>query len=665
MQKSLFSILLPVLLLVWGFPQAWAAGETLNQPAFKLEQQINLEGRTLKVFQEGPNYLVTHADGRFVRDAKLGEAAVLSALVKRKWCQPAELAEFERFNGTINRFLKVEAAAQVALFLRGGAAQALVDVSVAYLTGDASQMGKEFALKQLKSASKKALKDAVLNLAKNPGAYLRAMAAKMLKDCGEELKKTAGLCGSLKSRVIKPAELSNLDARARRAYAKLVPAMGLMQALRPKADLASQLKDVLGDMTQRLKEKLPGFSAALDSGQPDIYEKLGGAIDQIYQSYRPYMDYRRALASYAAKAKQGRIQLVNEAEEKFRLGLAFAEGHEYLAQGAGQDGNPDAIGQALAGAVAGGAGAILDGQGYGPIKVGVSTRRQVEKQFGDGFKTSRSRHIYRMIYEKLGMEFWYRPQDSKGLITNVKFFAPFKGATRRGISIGQHSMAQVIKAYGPPHFYTFSNEMNWYNEYPGIVFVIKADPKLKKYPLNREVHDQKRIQSIRVSRVDRWDIYLRKGYLKGWSKSGGSHAGTRRFGQNHKVSGNYGSAGYKVTAGGRKVYFSVRIMQFDNPDLAQRYGVEYLNELRQRKRKKKNYLGGISLLSQPGGHAEGYRLKCGKKSYRCCMETILDRYVIEVNTHCMDNAHSPDWVLQRYQELLRFLDSRIRFNEEQ
>ena len=409
--------------------------------------------------------------------------------------------------------MAVEAAAQAALTARGAATQALVDMSVTYLTADPSRLTRDMVLRQLKSSAKGALKDSLVKMAQNPDAYLMLLAAKILNSASRDLGVLAGNCRIYRSAAIPVEELKLFDDLARKNYTRVVPAQGLMQALRPGADVWSQLKDVLGDMNERLKEKVPGLDTALDQGEQAIYTRIGGALDQIYQRYKPYRDYQNELKAYESKAEQGRRQMADWARLKFQTAQAFGQGYQYLNRDdlPGQTtANPSAAPkqapkETLEAKAGGGpqAGDILDGQGYGPIRVGISSHKDVEKFLGSGFRESRTRYICRMIYQKEGLIFLSKPRDPKNIITGIEFRAPFAGATRRGIRIGRSCMGDVVKAYGPSHYYSVSKEWKFWNEYPGIVFEIDAVRSGKKYPMSVPLHLKQPIVAVKVRPIEK------------------------------------------------------------------------------------------------------------------------------------------------------------------
>ena len=671
--RTSIMILLSAALLLAGAAQSAGQAKSLHEPGFKPMLRVKVQNTALRVHSDGPNYLVTYPDGRLVADPALGRPAILAALIHRHWCNPTETAAFEKYKRQIKDFLKVEAAAQAVLAVRGAATQALVDMSLTYLTADPTRLTRDMVMRQLKSSAKGALQDSLTQIAKNPDAYLRLMAAKILSDASRDLGVMAGNCRIYRSAAIPVEELKRFDDQARRTYTRVVPAQGLMQALRPGADVLSQLKDVLGDVNSRLKEKVPGLNSVLSQGGEAVYSRIGGALDQIYQRYKPYRDYRTGLKAYESKAEKGRKQMADWAGQKFQTALTFGKGYQYLnrndlpgGQASAAQSGEDQSGRTAAGIGAAGgleAGGILDGKGYGSIKVGVSSQKDVQRILGSDFKDSRTRYIHRMIYEKKGIVFMSKPRDKRGVIIETEFRAPFAGVTRRGVKIGRSTMGDVVKAYGPADYYSVSKEWKFWNQYPGIVFEIDAVRTVKKYPMDVPLHLKQPIVAVRVRPIRRDDLFPRKGRLTGWKPSGRWSSGGHRFddgGQRFKapVSGT----GFEASAGGETASFSVRIMQFENAAQADRLAPVYLKDEIARIKKRKNYLGALDLSGLLGRHSFGYRMKCAKRTVTE-MFTVLDRYCIRMYEGCRSSPGNPAWAKSRYGELLKFMDAQIRFND--
>ncbi|MBW1712591.1 MAG: hypothetical protein JRJ59_05555 [Deltaproteobacteria bacterium] len=306
--------------LGWGPPAPAQAAQQLPE-GFRLAHRLAIEGQVLNLHDGGGVYLVTYSDGRLVRDRRLADKAAYGTMIMRHWFSPLEMEEFSRYQKKIDDFLNLEAAAQAALFFRGAASQALVDVGVAYLTGDPSQFTGQATRRLVKEAAKTAVKDTLQSMAADPDGFLRAVAIKALKQARADLGELAAAGRYLSEGVIDYQRLERLDKLARRTYTTIVPAMDLMHALRPGADAASQLKDVAGDMLARLKDKVPGDFDALDEmRKQNFYLRLGDKLDQLYQHYTPYRKYIQARKLFQQKALRGDKARRALARDKVKFG---------------------------------------------------------------------------------------------------------------------------------------------------------------------------------------------------------------------------------------------------------------------------------------------------------------------------------------------------------
>ena len=316
-----------------GTAQAQSQGEigteTYFDPGFDLRNQVLVQDETLCVYGRAVKgkacMIVTDEYGNIVRDRRLSESAgSASMLYYRHTSDPA--LEFNRKQQkNIVEFLQWEAAAQVALFFRDSASRALVDVGVIYMTGDTSQLTKAVA----KNIVRSALRDTVEDMIKNPDNFLRAVAVKLCKEARDELKAIESIALSMRDREkVDYEELELLEARAREAYSKIVPAMGLITALRPGADVTSQIKDVLGTMKDRLQNQIPGDFELLTEGKTKtMYESLGNLVNEVYQHYKPYKTYLEEKGRYETMISEGYSRELSLIQEKLDNGLELVEGY--------------------------------------------------------------------------------------------------------------------------------------------------------------------------------------------------------------------------------------------------------------------------------------------------------------------------------------------------
>ncbi len=254
LRTSLLLLLTGLCFLVCAVAQA---GDTYVNRAFDLKHKVHAKGKIYYVYDAQTCMIVTDPQGNIVQDSSINNRAAFASMIYDKWCNDDEISNYQKYRKMLDDFIMLEGAAQVALFLRDSASKALVDVSVAYMTGDPSQFTSDAAKRTLNKAAKDAMKDTIGNIAKSPDNYLRAMAVRMLKESRKQLLEVEQAAKRIRGQVIDYEEMEELNTKLRNAYASIVPAMGLVQALRPGADVKSQLKDVLGTMKQRLEDQIP------------------------------------------------------------------------------------------------------------------------------------------------------------------------------------------------------------------------------------------------------------------------------------------------------------------------------------------------------------------------------------------------------------------------
>jgi len=311
--------------------QAGAGGKTYVDPGFDLRNQVLVHDKTLYVYERGSPIkpyiymIVTDEYGNIVRDPGLYEPAGYASMLRYRHTSDPVIRFNRKQQKNIEEFLEWEAAAQVALFFRDSASRALVDVGVIYMTGDTSQLTKAVAKKVARSA----LRSTVEDMIKNPDNYLRAIAVKLCKDARDELKTVESIALYMQGQEkISYDKLEALEARAREAYSKIVPAMGLITALRPGAEVTSQVKDVLNTMKDRLHDQIPSdFELLTEEKTKTMYGSLGNVINEIYQHYKPYVTYLEEKRRYEAMIDEDYSRAVALVQEKLNNGLELTRGY--------------------------------------------------------------------------------------------------------------------------------------------------------------------------------------------------------------------------------------------------------------------------------------------------------------------------------------------------
>ncbi len=91
---------------------------------------------------------------------------------------------------------------------------------------------------------------------------------------------------------------------------------------------------------------------------------------------------------------------------------------------------------------------IEEGIGIGKLKVGASTRKDVEKEFGKDYKwIANKKYSYQMTYAN-GVSFYICQADKRQEIFDIEIRAPYQGKTSRGITLRQSTLDDVKKNYG-------------------------------------------------------------------------------------------------------------------------------------------------------------------------------------------------------------------------
>ena len=305
-------------------PQSQSAGgKTYINPGFDLRKQVMVNDQTLYVYERGisnePYMIITDEYGNIIKDPSLYEPAGYGSMLYRRQSDLQAIRFNREMQKSIEDFLWWETAASVALFSRDIAARALVDVGLIYMTGDTSQLSKGV----VKKVARSALSSTVEDMIKNPDNYLRAMVLKLCKDTLQELKAIESAAVSMEGKEkISYDELEALETRSQETYSKIVPAMGLMQALRPEADIISQIEDVWGIMEDRLWDQIPSAYEPLTEARTNtIYESLGNTLNEIYQDCVPYWTYQQEKAEFEALLAEDYSHELALVREKLNNGL--------------------------------------------------------------------------------------------------------------------------------------------------------------------------------------------------------------------------------------------------------------------------------------------------------------------------------------------------------
>ncbi len=115
------------------------------------------------------------------------------------------------------------------------------------------------------------------------------------------------------------------------------------------------------------------------------------------------------------------------------------------------------------------------GVGIDGLRVGKSTRADVIKKYGRGFKTKKYGSYSAQMKYKNGMSFYYCQKDEKQEIFVFEMRSPAKVKTKKGIVLGKSVVSDLRKKYGKPRKgLRFKGIEFYYNTYRGkkVVSVI-------------------------------------------------------------------------------------------------------------------------------------------------------------------------------------------------
>ncbi len=91
---------------------------------------------------------------------------------------------------------------------------------------------------------------------------------------------------------------------------------------------------------------------------------------------------------------------------------------------------------------------VKEGVGFDGLRVGRTTKSDVIRKFGKGFRFIRNgKYSYQMKY-KNGLSFFYCQSDKVQQIFDIEIRAPFKAKTSKGITLSRSTVSDVRRIYG-------------------------------------------------------------------------------------------------------------------------------------------------------------------------------------------------------------------------
>lgn len=317
-----------VVLIVKGLEKEKEHEKVYTNKKFDFKGKVRVDSRDYLIYETVVNkkacMLVADSGGTLIKYPVLaGRAGYLYMLYCRQLGDMAFRVNRQQ-QQNIRDFLRLEAAAQVALFFRDAASVALADVGVAYLTGNTSQLNKEIA----KTIAKGALKSAAENIVNNPDNYLKAIVVKMCKDAQQELRQMEKEIAAEKDKIPTEEKLNALEEKAALIYSRIVPSLDLIKDLDPQADLASQYQDFKETIKS---EVLRMFSGGLGEIKPEaaksLFQQFGDTIDGICARYEKYARYKQAVKEYRERMVQSLAEQKQLTDEKLANGRELTAGY--------------------------------------------------------------------------------------------------------------------------------------------------------------------------------------------------------------------------------------------------------------------------------------------------------------------------------------------------
>lgn len=93
---------------------------------------------------------------------------------------------------------------------------------------------------------------------------------------------------------------------------------------------------------------------------------------------------------------------------------------------------------------------LKEGVGFDGIRVGRTTRSDIIRKYGKGFRyVKNGKYSYQMKY-KNGLSFYYCQSDKLQQIFDIEIRASFKAKTSKGITLSKSTVSDVRRIYGKP-----------------------------------------------------------------------------------------------------------------------------------------------------------------------------------------------------------------------
>lgn len=139
-------------------------------------------------------------------------------------------------------------------------------------------------------------------------------------------------------------------------------------------------------------------------------------------------------------------------------------------------------------------GVVIEGESLEGIRIGKSVESDVISSYGKAFKlVEHNKYSFEIVYNKLGLGFYYCSNDPKKEIFLVRVESPFQATTSKGIILSQSTFANVFDIYGA------SNENSAGFEFEGINFHYQTDKEKAAY--DDKLYINRKIKEVKIEEV--------------------------------------------------------------------------------------------------------------------------------------------------------------------
>lgn len=139
-------------------------------------------------------------------------------------------------------------------------------------------------------------------------------------------------------------------------------------------------------------------------------------------------------------------------------------------------------------------GVIIEGESLEGVRIGKSTESDVISLYGKAFKlVEHNKYSFEVVYNNLGLGFYYCSNDPKKEIFLVRVESPFQATTSKGMILGQSTFADVFGIYGA----VAENSAGF--EFEGINFHYQTEKE--KAAFDDKLYINRKIKEVKAEEV--------------------------------------------------------------------------------------------------------------------------------------------------------------------